>query len=66
MDWDTYYNFPISYKRWLIKRIEKEINKANTKGGEIPSKAMHHNTPDARAIAGRNRPVAPAKLQRFT
>lgn len=67
MDWNTYYNLPIAYKRWLIKRIEKEIQKSNSKGNSnIPSKAMHHNSPDARAIAGRGRPVAPAKLQRFT
>ncbi len=66
MNWETYYNFPVAYKRWLIKRIEKEIQKAGKSGKDIPSKAMHHNTPDARALTNKTRPVAPAKLQRFT
>lgn len=66
MNWETYYNFPVAYKRWLIGRIEKEIKRATEKNADIPSKGMHHNTPDARAIAGRTRPVAPSKLQRFT
>jgi hypothetical protein len=65
MNWETYYNFPVAYKRWLIKRIETEIQKSNGKGN-IPSKAMHQNTPDARALTGKHRPIAPAKLQRFT
>ena len=66
MSWETYYNFPVAYKKWLIKRIEKEIQKAGKNNGNIPSKAMHHNTPDARALTGKTRPVAPSKLQRFT
>ena len=66
MDWNTYYNFPLVYKRWLIKRIEKEINKAQEKGSDIPSKAMHHNTPDVRSLTGKYRSQVPAKLQRFT
>lgn len=66
MDWGTYMKFPVTYKRWLIKRIEKEINKAQEKGNDIPSKAMHHNTPDVRALTGKARPQVPAKLQRFT
>lgn len=65
MDWETYYNFPVAYKKWLIKRIEKEVQRAHGKG-DIPSKGMHQNTPDARALTGRSRPIAPAKLQRFT
>ena len=66
MDWNTYYNFPLVYKRWLIKRIEKEINKASEKGNDIPSKAMHHNTPDVRSLTGKYRSQVPSKLQRFT
>ena len=66
MNWETYYNFPVSYKRWLIKRIETEIQKASKNNADIPSKAMHQNTPDARALAGKHRPVTPNKLMRFT
>jgi hypothetical protein len=66
MDWNTYYNFPIAYKRWLIKRIETEITKSQESNSDIPSKAMHHNTPDVRALTGKYRSQVPAKLQRFT
>jgi hypothetical protein len=66
MDWNTYYNFPVAYKRWLIKRIEKEIQAAHNQGNDIPSKAIHQNTPEARAWAGRNRTTVPSKLTRFT
>ena len=66
MNWETYYNFPIAYKRWLIKRIEKEIKTAHEAQSDIPSRAMHHNTPDARALAGRTRTQVPSKLTRFT
>jgi hypothetical protein len=47
------------------KRIEK-VQKAGKSGKDIPSKAMHHNTPDTRALTNKTRPGAPAKLQRFT
>jgi len=66
MDWNTYYNYPIAYKRWLIKRIEKEINKAHEAQNDIPSKAPHHNTPDVRSLTGKTRSQVPHKLQRFT
>jgi hypothetical protein len=66
MDWNTYYNFPISFKRWLIKRIEKEITKAQEAQSDIPSKAPHHNTPDVRSLTGKTRSQVPHNLQRFT
>lgn len=66
MDWNTYYNFPIAYKRWLIKRIEQEIQKAHDAQSDIPSKAVHHNTPDVRALTGKTRHQVPSKLTRFT
>ena len=68
MDWNTYINFPVIYKKWLVNRIQKEIQDAaaaNAEGGSnIPSKGAHHNTPDIRSMAGQ-RPHAPAKLRRF-
>ena len=47
-----YYNFPVAYKRWLIERIDKEIQKASEGGAPIPSKAAHHNDPHIRAMNG--------------
>lgn len=70
MDYSVYYNLPVSYRRWLIERIDKEIRaaaKANEGGGsQIPSKGAHHNTPDVRAMAGKQRAQVPAGLRRFT
>lgn len=70
MDYKTYYNLPIQYRRWLIERINKEIKTAvdaNKKGGsEVPSRAAHHNDPTTRAFSGKQRAVVPSKLQRFT
>lgn len=66
MSWETYYNFPVAYKTWLIKRIQTEINKASEAQKDIPSKAPHHNTPSIRALTGKLRHQVPHKLQRFT
>jgi len=61
---------PVRYRRWLIERIDKEIRKAvevNKGGGsQVPSKGAHHNTPDVRAMSGKQRAVVPSKLRRFT
>jgi hypothetical protein len=56
---------PVAYKRWLIERIVKEINK----GGDDeppPTKALHQNTPEVRAMQGRQRAQVPSRLRRFT
>lgn len=67
MSWETYYTYPVAYKRWLIKRIEKEIKQSGEKGDDIPSKAPHHNTPDIRQLTGKTKAHAPnARGQRFT
>jgi len=70
MDFRTYYNMPVRYRRWLIERIDKEIRKAaeaNKAGGsQIPSKGAHHNSPDIRAMAGKQRAQVPSRLRRFT
>lgn len=70
MDYPTYYNLPLTYRKWLIQRIDKEIKRAadaNKEGGsQIPSKGAHHNTPNVRAMSGKQRPIVPAKLRRFT
>ena len=67
MDTATYYNLPVTYKRWLIQRVVKEINKANDQKADIPTKGAHHNMPDVRAMAGKFKHFgANAKNQRFT
>lgn len=67
MSWETYYRFPVAYKKWLIKRIEREIRGTQEQQSEIPSKAPHHNTTDLRSITGKTKPVmSSAKMQRFS
>ena len=56
------YNLPVSYKRWFVERISKELNR----GKETESKALHQNTPDVRALQGKVRDQVPARLRRFT
>ncbi len=62
------YNIPIWVRHWFIKRLNDEIKKANkANGGQgAPTRAAHHNTPDARALMGRYRSQVPANLSRFT
>ena len=59
------YNIPVTYKRWFIDRIVKELNKSKEDGGG-QSRAMHDNAPDVRAMQGRARSHVPSKLRRFT
>lgn len=62
-----YMDLPIIYKRWFMERVVKEINKSSEQNGEATqSRAIHHNTPDARALQNRTHPNAPARLRRFT
>ena len=55
------YNIPIWQRIWFIKRLNKELKKAN---GD--SKAAHANSADARALMGKHRAQVPSKLRRFT
>lgn len=59
------YNIPVSYKRWFILRIQKELNRSNEEGSG-QSRAAHHNTPETRALSGMTRSESPARLRRFT
>ena len=59
------YNIPVSYRIWFIRRINEEIKKSNEKG-DGNSRALHHNTPDVRAMQNRSRQQVPSKLRRFT
>jgi hypothetical protein len=62
------YNMPIWQRVWFIQRLNTEIERANkANGGEgAPTRAAHHNTPEAREMMGRARSHVPAKLRRFT
>lgn len=59
------YDLPVSYKRWFIQRVVKELNKG-AETGQNQSKALHQNSPDVRALQGKQRPETPSKLRRFT
>lgn len=65
MSYTECYNMPIQYRIWFIKRINEEIKKSSEKG-DPNSRALHHNTPDVRALQSRAREQVPAKLRRFT
>ena len=59
------YNLPVAYRRWFIERINKELsNKDN--GGDPPTKALHQNSPDVRAMQNKARAQVPSRLRRFT
>jgi len=64
------YRLPVAYKRWFIERIVKELNKGSDKeGSDNPqplTKALHQNTPEVRALQGKDRPQTPSRLRRFT
>jgi hypothetical protein len=66
MDWCTYYNFPITYRRWIMSRLNKELKKAADAGEQqMPSKGAQHNDPALRQQMGKQHPHAPHKLRRF-
>jgi len=62
------YNLPVQVKRWWIERIVKELNKGGPDGdgGSNPSRALHTNSPDVRAMQNRSRAQVPSRLRRFT
>jgi hypothetical protein len=67
MSWETYLNYPVYYRRWLIERINKEIKSANEKQQDIPTKAPHDNTEQIRAMASKVKTnMTNARMQRFT
>jgi len=59
------YNLPVSYKRWFIERIGKEISKTSDSGA-TQTRALHQNSPDVRALQGKAREQMPSRLRRFT
>ncbi len=58
------YNLPVAYRKWFVERIGKELNKKG--GGDTPSRALHQDTPEMRALTGKTRDHAPSRLRRFS
>jgi hypothetical protein len=63
--WRETYHLPVSYKRWFIDRIVKELKRTDEEGATA-SRALHQNTPDVRALQGKAREQTPSRLRRFT
>lgn len=61
-----YPKMPVYMVRWIVERINKEIESASKANSQPASKAPHHNSPDVRALSGKVRSMVPSKLQRFT
>lgn len=59
-------NLPMTYKRWYIERLTKELEKKGPSGETVPSKAPHQMTQEARQLMGHARDQSPARLRRFT
>ena len=61
------YNIPIWQRVWFMERLNKEIKRSgDASGGQQQSRGAAQNTPDARAMQGRQRAQVPSKLRRFT
>lgn len=64
--WLETSSMPVAYKRWFIERISKELQRGSENGENPPTKALHQNTPDVRALQGQARDRVPSRLRRFT
>ncbi len=62
--YDEAYNIPVWQRIWFLKRLNKEIKRANeaNKGNGAATRAAHQNTPESRELMGRHRNMVPAKL----
>ncbi len=62
------YDIPVWQRIWFLKRLNKEIKRANkaNNGDGAASRAAHQNTAEARELMGRHRSQVPANLRRFT
>jgi hypothetical protein len=63
------FNLPVPYKRWFIERIVKELNKGRGEDDDpqpiAPSRALHENSPEMRAMQNLTRTSSPSRLRRF-
>ena len=63
--WKETMTMPVSYKRWYIERISKELNRTSEQG-QTQSRALHQNDQQTRALTGKSRDQSPSRLRRFT
>jgi len=63
--WSETQVLPVSYKRWFIERINRELTRTS-ESGNTQSRALHQNSPDVRALQGKARDSSPSRLRRFT
>lgn len=63
--WKETLHMPVSYKRWFIERINKELKQSN-ESGSTQSRALHQNAPDVRSMQNKARAQTPSRLRRFT
>lgn len=67
LTWTEAYNLPITYKRWYIQRVIKELNKSNSEGTEGATQSRDlQNSPEVRETQGRSRTQSPSRLRRFS
>ena len=59
------YNIPITYRAWFITRLNKELKRGSDKEN-TPTRALHQNDAQTRALMGLQRGETPARLSRFT
>ncbi len=59
------YNVPIAIRHWLLKRVQKELEVARN-NQNTPTKALHHNDPQARQMMNLQRDNPPSRLRRFS
>lgn len=60
------YNIPVSYKRWFVERLVRELTQKTADGSDPPTRAPHIDTAESRAMQGRAREQVPSRLRRFT
>ena len=67
LTWTEAYNLPITYKRWYIQRVIKELNKSNSEGTEGATQSRDlQSSPEVRETQGRSRTQSPSRLRRFS
>ena len=58
IDWETYYNWPVAYKEWFLRRLAQELqNQSNpdvAKGSETPQRKINF-TQLQKALGGDDR-----------
>jgi hypothetical protein len=51
MDWNTYYHYPVAYKKWLIERLAKELSR--NQSPDLLTSGPVGNTPQSQTMNSR-------------